>query len=338
MSKSEQIAGQTYALGECQHAVQAALEDWRANGKVKRLWAGDTSLWSGTDEDRWLGWLHEIDDQKTRADRLRLLADDVHNAGFKYALLLGMGGSSLCADVMKHTFGAIDGFPELFVLDSTVPAQIYALEKRIELDKTLFIVSSKSGGTTEPNAFKQFFYDRVRRIVGPDKTGSRFIAITDPGTSLQKLAQKDQFRHVIHGVPSVGGRYSAMSNFGTVPAAIIGIDVPRFLDRARHMARSCGPAVTPQDNPGVTLGLIMGALAGLGRDKLTLITSPGIAALGTWLEQLIAESTGKTNKGSEPFTLSRHQTRLILKINHGRHRISGQWVVAKGRVLDGDRI
>jgi transaldolase/glucose-6-phosphate isomerase len=267
---------------------------------VQRLWSGDTSLWSGTDEDRWLGWLHEIDNQIGRVDHLQSLVEDIRADGFKCVLLLGMGGSSLCAEVMKHTFGAIDGYPELFVLDSTVPTQIRTFENRFELDKTLFIVSSKSGGTIEPNAFKQYFYDRARCILGADKAGSNFIAITDPGTALHELAQADRFRHVLHGVPSIGGRYSALSNFGTVPAAIMGVNLPEFLDRAHAMALSCGSSIAPEKNPGVRLGLTMGVLAQLGRDKLTLIASPGIAALGTWLEQLISESTGKENQGIVP--------------------------------------
>jgi transaldolase/glucose-6-phosphate isomerase len=295
-----QIAGQSDALGESARAVEAALEDWRVNSKVQRLWSGDTSLWSGTDEDRWLGWLHEIDNQIGRVDHLQSLVEDIRADGFKCVLLLGMGGSSLCAEVMKHTFGAIDGYPELFVLDSTVPTQIRTVENRFELDKTLFIVSSKSGGTIEPNAFKQYFYDRARCILGADKAGSNFIAITDPGTALHELAQADRFRHVLHGVPDIGGRYSALSNFGTVPAAIMGVNLPEFLDRAHAMALSCGSSIAPEKNPGVRLGLTMGVLAQLGRDKLTLIASPGIAALGTWLEQLISESTGKENQGIIP--------------------------------------
>jgi transaldolase/glucose-6-phosphate isomerase len=295
-----QIAGQSDALGESARAVEAALEDWRVNSKVQRLWSGDTSLWSGTDEDRWLGWLHEIDNQIGRVDHLQSLVEDIRADGFKCVLLLGMGGSSLCAEVMKHTFGAIDGYPELFVLDSTVPTQIRTFENRFELDKTLFIVSSKSGGTIEPNAFKQYFYDRARCILGADKAGSNFIAITDPGTALHELAQADRFRHVLHGVPDIGGRYSALSNFGTVPAAIMGVNLPEFLDRAHAMALSCGSSIAPEKNPGVRLGLTMGVLAQLGRDKLTLIASPGIAALGTWLEQLISESTGKENQGIVP--------------------------------------
>ena len=300
MATLDRVPNQTFALGDAAQAVEAAFEDWRANQKIKRLWARDKGLWSGADEDRWLGWLNEVDSQLSRVDRLQLLAADVHNAGFAHALLLGMGGSSLCADVLKHTFGAIEGFPELHVLDSTVPAQIEEFETRIDIKKTLFIVSSKSGGTAEPNALQRYFFGRVRRSAGSAEAGSRFIAITDPGTSLERLARKEQFRHVVHGQPDIGGRYSALSNFGTVPAAIMGLDMPPYLQHAQRMARACGPASSVQNNPGLMLGLIMGSLAGQGRDKLTLITTPGIAALGGWLEQLIAESTGKHGKGIVP--------------------------------------
>jgi transaldolase/glucose-6-phosphate isomerase len=295
-----ELAKQTYALDNNKEAVDATLDDWRAMGKVRRLWAGDKTLWSGTDEDRWLGWLHVVDGQRDHGEHLQHIIEDVRAGNFKHLLLLGMGGSSLCPEVMKHTFGTVDGFPELFVLDSTVPAQVKAFENKIDLAKTLFIVSSKSGGTSEPNAFKQYFFERVARAVGANQAGSRFIAITDPGTKLHKLAKADRFRHIVHGVPSIGGRYSALSNFGIVPTAIMGVDVPEFLDRAEIMVQSCAASVPPQVNPGVTLGVILGTLAKQGRDKLTLITSPGIAALGAWLEQLIAESVGKEGKGIVP--------------------------------------
>ena len=294
------LAKQSYVLGEANATVEAALSDWRSGGKVRRLWRADATLWTGDDEDRWLGWLHVIDGQRDHPEHLQHIIEDTRAGGFRHALVLGMGGSSLCPDVMKHTFGVIDGSPELFVLDSTVPAQIRTIEQKIDPAKTLFIVSSKSGGTTEPNAFKQYFFDRVQQSVGAERAGRQFIAITDPGTSLHKLAKAERFRHIVHGIPSIGGRYSAMSNFGMVPAAIMGVDVPRFLDRTEIMVQSCAAFVPPEVNPGVTLGVIMGTLAQSGRDKLTIIASPAIAALGGWLEQLIAESTGKQGKGIVP--------------------------------------
>ena len=295
-----ELARQTYELGQTAKPVQDTLNEWRDGGKVRKLWNGDISLWSATDESQWLGWLHVVDGQRDHEEHLQHIVDDVRRGEFKHALLLGMGGSSLSPEVMRRTFGEQDGFPELLVLDSTVPAQVKSFERKIDPRQTLFIVSSKSGGTTEPNVFKQYFFDKVQKVLGSDKTGSRFIAITDPGTKLHKLAKADRFRHIIHGVPSIGGRYSALSNFGMVPAAIMGVNVPLFFDATEIMVHSCGSSVPPEVNPGVTLGVIMGTLARQGRDKVTIITSPRISTLGAWLEQLIAESTGKVGIGLIP--------------------------------------
>jgi transaldolase/glucose-6-phosphate isomerase len=292
---------QTYTLPEnLATAVETSLEDWRANGKVRRLWALDAPMWTGSDESNWLGWLGVTDDQLTHLDHLRSIAKEVQSAGFSHALLLGMGGSSLCPEVMKMTFGTIPGFPELHVLDSTDPAQVKTFENKVDLANTIFIVSSKSGGTLEPNIFKAYFFDRVKQTVGADEAGSRFIAITDPGSKMQHVAEDDGFRHIFFGWPSIGGRYSALSDFGMVPSAVMGVDVPRFLDQAEYMVHSCAASVPPVDNPGVVLGTIMGVLANHGRDKVTLITSPGIWDFGAWLEQLLAESTGKDGKGLIP--------------------------------------
>ncbi len=289
-----------YVLGQAEKAVKEALDDWQNNSKVRRLWEGDASLWTNTDEGHWLGWIHVVDGQREHSEHLKRIAEDVRQAGFKHILLLGMGGSSLCPDVLSRTFGKIDGYPELLVLDSTVPAQVASFERRVDLRSTLFIVSSKSGTTTEPNVFKQYFFDRVSKVVGANEAGSRFVAITDPGTPLHQLAKRERFRHIFFGVPSIGGRYSALSNFGMVPAAAMGLDVIRLLDRAEVMLHACSPYVPTHDNPGVTLGAILGTLARLGRDKLTLVASPSIARLGAWLEQLLAESTGKEGKGIIP--------------------------------------
>ena len=293
-----ELAKQTYSVGNFKDDVDAALDDWRANGKVRRLWQGDAALWSDTDETDWLGWLDVVDGQREHADELKHIVEDVRAQEFRHVALLGMGGSSLCPEVMRRTFGCIDGFPELSVLDSTVPAQIQALRDRLDLEKTLFIVASKSGSTTEPNAFKQYFFDQLQRTI--DNAGSHFVAITDPGSGLHKLAKQDRFRHIVHGVPSIGGRYSALSNFGLVPAAIMGVDVDAFLDGTEIMVQSCAASVPPAVNPGVALGLVMGTLAQAGRDKLTIVASPAVASLGAWLEQLIAESTGKQGKGIVP--------------------------------------
>ena len=281
-------------------AVQAELDGWRAGDKVRRLWSRDASLWTGADEASWLGWLGIAGDQLARAGALRDLAGEIRGAGFTHAVVLGMGGSSLCPQVLATTFGRIAGHPELFVLDSTDPGQIRALERRIDPANTLFIVSSKSGTTLEPNIFMQYFFDRVRQLVGADRAGSRFVAITDPGSKLEQVAKADRFRHVLHGVPSIGGRYSALSDFGMAPAAVMGLDAARLLGRAVAMTARCGASVPPTENPGVLLGVVIGVLARHGRDKVTLAASPGIGDLGVWLEQLLAESTGKAGKGVIP--------------------------------------
>ena len=281
-------------------AVRTELDAWRAGDKMRRLWARDASLWTGADEASWLGWLDVAGEQLGRASALRELAAEARAERFTHALVLGMGGSSLCPEVLKMTFGRIGGHPELFVLDSTDPAQIRAIERRIDLAHTLFLVSSKSGTTLEPNIFMQYFFDRARQAVGPERAGTRFIAITDPGSKLTQVAKADRFRRVLAGVPSIGGRYSALSDFGMAPAAIMGLDVGRFLGHAVAMIERCGASVPPAENPGVLLGAVLGVLARWGRDKVTLTASPRIAGLGVWLEQLLAESTGKIGKGLIP--------------------------------------
>ncbi len=292
---------QTYSLpAPIEKGFQEAIEDWKMAGKVRRLWGRDASLWTGSDEGSWLGWLGVTEDQLAHKQHLEDIAKDIKAAGFKHALLLGMGGSSLCPEVLRMTFGKIDGFPELFVLDSTDPAQVKAFEQKVDIANTIFIVSSKSGSTLEPNIFKQYFFERVKQVVGADKAGSRFIAVTDPGSKFEKVAQADGFRHIFHGDPSIGGRYSALSDFGMVPAAVMGIDAPKFLDGADVMAIACSSCLPVDKNPGVQLGLILGVAAKNGRDKVTLITSPGISDFGAWLEQLMAESTGKDGKGLIP--------------------------------------
>ncbi|MCS6860539.1 MAG: bifunctional transaldolase/phosoglucose isomerase [Abditibacteriales bacterium] len=281
-------------------AVQQSLEEWRVEGKVRRLWAGDRRLWTNADENKWLGWLHVTDDQLAHIDHLRRIAEEVKEWGFSHALLLGMGGSSLCPEVMAKTFGKIAGFPALHVLDSTDPAQVKAVEGEIDLANTLVIVSSKSGTTLESHILHQYFWERVKEVVGEEEVGHRFIAITDPGSPLQLVAERDRFRHVFFGLPSIGGRYSALSDFGMVPSAIIGVDVAKFLDRAEGMVHSCASCVPPEDNPGVVLGTILGTAHDGGRDKVTIVASPRIGAIGAWLEQLLAESTGKDGKGLIP--------------------------------------
>jgi transaldolase/glucose-6-phosphate isomerase len=281
-------------------SVKTAIDAWRANGKVRRLWQRDATLWTGTDEASWLGWLGITTDQLTEHEKLCKVAEDAKSGGFSDVLLLGMGGSSLCPEVLRMTYGKIAGYPDLHVLDSTDPAQIKSFADKIDLAKTLFIVSSKSGSTLEPNIFKQYFFERVKQAIGADKAGSRFIAITDPGSKLQQVAEADKFRYIFSGLPSIGGRYSALSNFGMVPGAVMGLDTRSFLEHTDEMVHACAFCVAVEENPGVVLGLILGTAAKAGRDKLTIITSPGIFGLGAWLEQLVAESTGKQGKGIIP--------------------------------------
>jgi transaldolase / glucose-6-phosphate isomerase len=281
-------------------AVRTTLREWTERGKVARLWARDASLWTGTDEASWLGWLGIVDEQLARVDDLRRVAQDTRQAGFTHVLLLGMGGSSLCPEVLRMTFGALPGWPALSVLDSTDPAQVRAAEARVDLGRTLCVVSSKSGTTLEPNIFKEYLFEQVKDTVGPAKSGDRFVAITDPGSRLEDIARTDRFRHVFHGLPSIGGRYSALSDFGMAPAALMGLDVERLLREVQAMVHACAARSPAEENPGAVLGAILGVLASHGRDKVTLVAASGIHDLGAWLEQLLAESTGKTGTGLIP--------------------------------------
>lgn len=307
--KREELLGakldkQTYALGGWDKNVQNKLKELRDQNFIRRLWAKDAALWHSDAAHQKvirnaLGWLNVAEDQLEAITRIKGAAESIRKAGFKHALLLGMGGSSLCPEVCAMTWGRLSGYPELLVLDSTVPAQVRRFEKKVDLAKTLCIVSSKSGSTTEPIVFYQYFYDRMREVKG-NKAGDNFIAITDPGSLLENLARESGFRDILPGVPEIGGRYSALSNFGIIPAAIMGIDVEHLLYRAERMRHSCDSCVPPTDNPGMVLGVTIGELAKQGRDKLTFITSPAISNLGAWLEQLLAESTGKEGKGIIP--------------------------------------
>jgi transaldolase / glucose-6-phosphate isomerase len=279
--------------------ITERLKGWDAEGGTRRLFAGDASLWTGTDEAQWLGWLGIAETQLDDLSPLAKIGEEAAGEDFAHALLLGMGGSSLCPEVWKETFGALPGHPELFVLDSTDPAQVQALEDKVDLARTLFVVASKSGSTLEPNIFKAHFFEKARQVLG-SKAGRHFVAITDPGSHLEKEAQADGFRQIFAGVKSIGGRYSALSHFGMVPAAIMGLDTERLLDEADRMLHACAPGVPAAENPGLVLGTILGLLANRGIDKLTIVASPGVYDLGAWLEQLVAESTGKEGKGIIP--------------------------------------
>jgi transaldolase / glucose-6-phosphate isomerase len=289
------VSRQTWKLGpSLESAVKATVDEWARDGKVRRLWARDAGLWTGADEGRRLGWLAVTDDQIAHIDHLRQAADDVRAGGFTHAVLLGMGGTVLGADALARTFGRVSGFPELHVLDSIDPARIHTVERAIDPDHTLVILASKSGSTLEPNILKQHFFERIRGVVGPIEIGRRFIAITDPGSKMQHLSEADGFRKIFFGQPSIGGRFSVLSDFGMVPAAIMGLDVGRLLGQAEQMAHSCAASVPAAENPGLALGLLLGAGARHGHTKVTLIASPGAQALGTWIEQLMSASLGKT--------------------------------------------
>lgn len=300
----DKLDGQIIALpADLQKSVTASLESWRHEGNVRRLWAGDAGLWTNGDEAKWLGWLKVDQAQIERISSFSSLAKDIQSQNFTHALLLGMGGSSLGPEVFAETFGHQKNYPKLLVLDSTDPAQIRTTESKIDPARTLFFVSSKSGTTLEPNILKQYFFECATKAVGADEAGSRFIAITDPGSKLQDVAERDRFRHIAFGIRTIGGRYSVLSDFGLAPAAAMGLDIEKLLSAAQTMVRSCGADVPPAENPGVVLGTVLGVLAKSGRDKVTIVASPGIADFGAWLEQLLAESTGKQGKGLIPVDL-----------------------------------
>ena len=278
--------------------MDAANADWQANRKIERFWKKDPSLWTRDGEELWMGWINIVERQQKDLSSLAELGGDVRSAGFTSALLLGMGGSSLCPEVLAKTFGPQPGFPALHIVDSTDPAQVLAASEAVNLGEALVIVASKSGSTLEPNILKQFFYEQVRRVVGAENAGSHFVAITDPGSKMEQVAKRDRFRYIFYGDPQIGGRYSALSNFGVVAATVAGLKVGRLLDEA---AKGVASAKEPiQNNPGVQLGLLLGTAANAGRDKITFFTSPEIYDLGAWFEQLIAESTGKQGKGITP--------------------------------------
>ena len=281
-------------------ALDAALSDWRDQDGVRRLWDGDASLWTNADEARWLEWLRIVPKQLDELDRLQSLVDSVAADGFEHALVLGMGGSSLCPEVLSLTWDRVAGHPELLILDSTDPAQVRRVKGSIRPERTLFIVSSKSGSTLEPSIFMQYFRHEVEGCVGPERAGDHFVAVTDPGSQLEAVARREGFRAICAGVPGIGGRYSALSDFGLVPAALMGLDVRRLLERAATMMDACADDVPVERNPGLVLGLVLGLAAKAGRDKLTLLTSPGLRDAGAWLEQLVAESTGKQGLGLIP--------------------------------------
>ena len=294
------IAQEAHLPGEFAAAVKAEVENWRKHGKLRKLWARDPSVWTGGEEAKWLKWLDIVDERLAHVDELEAFAKEVRAKGFTDVLLLGMGGSSLGPEVIAETFGRHEGFPTLHVLDSTDPQQVVTYEKSVDLKKTLFIVSSKSGGTLEPNILKAYFFAAAEKALG-HAPGSHFVAVTDPGSHMEAVARKDGFWKIFYGEKEIGGRFSVLSNFGLVPAAASGLNVRHFLHSALHGVREAAASVPPEENDALKLGVILGVGATtFGRDKVTIVASPAIYDLGAWLEQLIAESTGKRGKGLIP--------------------------------------
>lgn len=284
------------------HAIDRTLAEWSLKGRLAQLWNRDASLWTSSGEDRWLGWLDVIAAQQREIGAREALAAAIREEGYTDVLLLGMGGSSLGPEVVSRVIGSGPGSPRLHVLDSTDPAQVKRFDDAVDLRSTLVVVASKSGSTLEPNVFLAYFHQRLKEVVGEAEAGRHIVAITDPGSQLEQVAQRDGFRAIIAGEPTVGGRFSVLSAFGTVPAALIGVDVARLLEEAARMAQECRRADLLA-NPGVALGIVLGEAALAGRDKLTIVASPAIAPIGAWLEQLVAESTGKNGTAIIPVDL-----------------------------------
>ena len=289
-------------LGKYLPDVETAMVRLQRDQVISRIWRGDHTVWKldPAEITNRLGWLGVSEIMRERVPSLQEFAREIKDAGFHHVVLLGMGGSSLGPEVLRQTFGNAPGYPRLIVLDSTVPAWVEATDRAIDVSRSLFLVSSKSGSTTEPNMFYAYFRNLVERAVGPEPAGQHFVAISDPGTPLEKLAWAQKFRRVFLNPPDIGGRYSILSYFGLVPAALTGVDVEKLLERAGCMREGCASCVPPPENPGARLGVIMSVLAAQGRDKLTVLTSPSIGSFGLWVEQLIAESTGKEGKGIIP--------------------------------------
>lgn len=295
------------SLGPYQASVDEAVAKMSENQIPARIWAHDYTVWKPepTEITNRLGWLHSAEMMRDHVSHLQTLVKAVQADGYTHALLLGMGGSSLAPELFYKTFdvgSSVEARPHLAlaVLDSTDPAVVLDHAERLDPTRTLFIVSSKSGTTVESLSFFKFFYNRVADALGAGKAGKHFVAITDHGTHLVDLADRYHFRAAFTGDPNIGGRYSALSHFGLVPAALVGVDVPLLLDRALAMSNACGTHVAAENNPGIRLGAILGELAKAGRDKVTFVTSSPISSFGDWVEQLIAESTGKEGRGILP--------------------------------------
>ena len=279
-------------------AVNAAAADWHTNNKVSRFWQKDSTLWTSDGEEKWLGWIDIVERQQKDLAAFASLGAEIKTSGFQTVLLLGMGGSSLCPEVLSLTFGQQPGFPELRIVDSTDPEQVWTARNEVNLANTLVVVASKSGSTLEPNILKQFFFNEMKEVVGPDDAGSHFMAITDPGSKMEQVAKDEGFGFIFYGDPTIGGRFSALSNFGVVVSTLAGLNTEKLLAEAAKATASA--KLDPDNNQAVELGLALGCAAKAGRDKLTIFTSPEISDLGAWMEQLVAESTGKQGLGITP--------------------------------------
>ncbi|MGH9941333.1 MAG: bifunctional transaldolase/phosoglucose isomerase [Pyrinomonadaceae bacterium] len=294
----------TASLGKYGDAVAAAIKEADKGDVVRRIWRKDAALWKQEEAHQKiiknaLGWLTVPDMMIGVEDDLVQFADRIRNVReFKHVMVCGMGGSSLCPEVLRQTFGKQEGYPELLVLDSTDPDAFSDIAEQIDITKCLFIISSKSGTTTEPLVFYKYWYDQVGKR--KENPGECFVAVTDPGTLMEQMATDDKFKRIFLNPADIGGRYSALSYFGMVPAALMGLDVKKLLDRAERIVHSCASVVPAADNPGAKLGAIMGECAKAGRDKLTISCDPKIASFGLWVEQLLAESTGKDGTGIVP--------------------------------------
>ncbi|MEP6850292.1 MAG: bifunctional transaldolase/phosoglucose isomerase [Acidobacteriota bacterium] len=306
---------------DLENEVRSVANDLEGSEMVSRIWNKDASVWTGDDEAKWLGWLDIVDREKGNVEKYRKFRDDIEAANFKDILLMGMGGSSLCPEVLGFAFDK----KNFHILDSTVPARIKAIEDIIDIDKTLFIVASKSGSTLEPNCFKQYFFEKVAEKAGRENAGKQFVAITDPGSKMEQIANADGFRDVFYGDPEIGGRFSALSAFGLTAAASMGLEVESLLDRAGEMTDACKDQGSK--NPGFLLGVVLGVCRARGKDKLTIFTGEEIFDLGAWLEQLIAESTGKKGIAIIPVdrepirpaeTYSKDRVFVSLSLNGGK--------------------
>ena len=289
-------------LDQYEESIRNVLADLDRNEVPRRIWERDHTVWKPdpTEISDRLGWLTVAGDMRDSITEVKSFTDAVKDEGYRHIVLLGMGGSSLGALAIHSVFGSAKGYPELIVLDTTVPDAIASVVHEVDLSKTLFIVASKSGTTIEPNVLYRYFRGLVEHAVGVSEAGHHFVAICDRGTALEDLAHKDSFRRVFLNPADMGGRYSVQSLFGLVPAALIGVEIDILLTRVEAMSLACNRGVSSGDNPGAWLGAAIASLALRGRDKLTIITTNSLWGFGLWVEQLLAESTGKEGKGIIP--------------------------------------